>query len=135
MVYSEKQQSMDNREVNEVEQSHNGEELEESSSSTSAVVSTSTSGLTERLTEILVEEGDGDLLLQLSDRENNVMQWLQALDMQVMGACRADERLKPLLKMNVASGAAEDGLFSQLSQVLFPNLLYFNLHIICRIYA
>ncbi|XP_016451881.2 uncharacterized protein LOC107776493 [Nicotiana tabacum] len=120
MVYSEKQQSMDNREVNEVEQSHNGEELEESSSSTSAVVSTSTSGLTERLTEILVEEGDGDLLLQLSDRENNVMQWLQALDMQVMGACRADERLKPLLKMNVASGAAEDGLFSQLSQHFEP---------------
>ncbi len=74
-------------------------------------------GLTERLTDILVDEGDGDLLLQRSDREDRVMQWLQALDMQVMGACRVDERLKPLLKMNASNGIAEDRLLAHLSQV------------------
>lgn len=74
-------------------------------------------GLTERLANILVEDSDGDLLLQRSDREDRVLQWLQALDMQVMGACRADERLKPLLKLNASSGMAEDHLLAHLSQV------------------
>uniref|UniRef100_A0A2N9FET6 Uncharacterized protein n=1 Tax=Fagus sylvatica TaxID=28930 RepID=A0A2N9FET6_FAGSY len=73
-------------------------------------------GLTERLTNILVDEGDRDLLLQRSDHEDRVMQWLQALDMQVMGACRVDERLKPLLKMNASNGVAEDRLLVHLSQ-------------------
>ncbi|MED6135909.1 hypothetical protein PIB30_051108 [Stylosanthes scabra] len=79
------------------------------------------SGLTERLAEILVEEGDGDLLIQQSNREERLLQWLQALDMQVMGACRADERLKPLLKMNAACGVAEDHLLTQLSQHFEPS--------------
>lgn len=74
-------------------------------------------GLTERLTDIFVEENDGDLLLQQSDREDRVLQWLQALDMQVIGACRTDERLKPLLKVNVSNGVAEDRLLAHLSQV------------------
>ena len=56
-------------------------------------------GLTECLTDILVDEGDRDLLLQRSNRKDHVLQWLQVLDFQVMGACHADERLKPLLKM------------------------------------
>lgn len=73
-------------------------------------------GLADRLSEILVENGDGDLLLQQSERENHFLQWLQALDLQVMGACRVDERLKPLLKVNASSGAAEDRLLAQLSQ-------------------
>ncbi|OMO76140.1 hypothetical protein COLO4_25659 [Corchorus olitorius] len=73
-------------------------------------------GLTERLTDIFVEENDGDLLLQQSDREDRVLQWLQALDMQVIGACRTDERLKPLLKVNVSNGIAEDRLLAHLSQ-------------------
>ena len=73
--------------------------------------------LTERLTHMLVDDGDGDLLLQQSDREDWVIRWLQALDMQVMGACRADERLKPLLKMTTSSGIAEDHFLAQLSQV------------------
>ena len=77
----------------------------------------SEAGLTERLTDILVDQGDGDLLLQRNDREDRVLQWLQALDMQVMGACRADERLKPLLKLNASSGVAEDRLLAHLSQV------------------
>lgn len=49
--------------------------------------------------------------------ERNVLQWLLALDLQVMGACRVDERLKPLLKLNVSAGAAEDRLLAHLSQV------------------
>lgn len=49
--------------------------------------------------------------------EDRVLRWLQALDMQVMGACRGDERLKPLLKLNVSNGMAEDRLLAHLSQV------------------
>lgn len=74
-------------------------------------------GLTDRLADILVAEGGGDLLLQQSNCEDRLLQWLQALDMQTIGACRADERLKPLLKMNASCGVAEDHLLTQLSQV------------------
>lgn len=74
-------------------------------------------GLTERLNDIFVDENDGDLLLQQSNREDRVFQWLQALDMQLIGACRTDERLKPLLKVNVSNGVAEDRLLAHLSQV------------------
>lgn len=81
--------------------------------------STSEIGLTDRLTDVLVDGGDGDLLLQQNDREDRVLRWLQALDMQVMGACRADERLKPLLKTNASNGVAEDRLLAHLSQVCF----------------
>ncbi|KAK9168203.1 hypothetical protein Syun_000343 [Stephania yunnanensis] len=73
-------------------------------------------GLTDRLREILRNGGDGDLLLQQSDRDDNVLQWLQALDLQVMGACRADERLKPLLKLNISSAMGDDPLLVHLSQ-------------------
>ncbi|KAF6153502.1 hypothetical protein GIB67_027369 [Kingdonia uniflora] len=79
----------------------------------SSLDTTRSTGLTERLREIL---GDGDLLMQHNSLENNVLQWLQALDLQVIGACRADERLKPLLKLNVSSGVAEDHLLAHLSQ-------------------
>ncbi|KAE9615014.1 hypothetical protein Lalb_Chr04g0250791 [Lupinus albus] len=83
--------------------------------------STSEVRLTERLMDILVGEGDGDLLIQQTNREDRLLQWLQALDMQVMGACRADERLKPFLKMNSACGVAEDPLLTQLSQHFEPS--------------
>lgn len=73
--------------------------------------------LTDRLTEILDGDGDGDLLLEQSDGEDNVLPWLQALDMQVMGACRADERLKPLWKRSGSGGVADDALIAHLSQV------------------
>lgn len=106
-----------------------GQDFDDSSSSKSVeqsgAGSTSRSeiGLEERLTEIFVDEGDGDLLLQNSNREDMVLQWLQALDMQVMGACRSDERLKPLLKMNASNGVAEDSLLAHLSQVdRFPRI-------------
>lgn len=83
-------------------------------------------GLTERLTDIIVDEGDGDLLIQQTYCEDRLLQWLQALDMQVMGACRADERLKPLLKMNTVSGVSEDPLLTQLIQVSFVSRLWFD---------
>ncbi|GAV56795.1 hypothetical protein CFOL_v3_00337 [Cephalotus follicularis] len=95
------------------------------SSSTFSGVETSSgreSGLTERLTDFHVDgDGDGDLLLQRSGREDKLLQWLQALDMQFMGACRADERLKPLLKYNASSGVAEDRLLAHLSQHFEPS--------------
>ncbi|XP_044461765.1 uncharacterized protein LOC123193057 [Mangifera indica] len=121
MADSKKHDIVDNR----VDRS-NGDDYTDSSSISSTGDETSTVGsreigLTERLTDIFVEEGDGDLLLQRSDREDRVLQWLQALDMQVMGACRADERLKPLLKSNASSGIAEDRLLAHLSQNFEPS--------------
>ncbi|CAA0811114.1 Unknown protein [Striga hermonthica] len=80
-----------------------------------------TTSVTRRLTEIFLADGDGDLLLQSSDPESGFLQWFHALDMQVMGACRADERLKPLLKLNVAAGVAEDGLLAHLTQHFEPS--------------
>lgn len=84
-------------------------------------------GLADRLTDLFVGDGDDEVLMRRSAR-GTVVQWLQALDMQVMGACRADERLKPLLKVNVSSGVAEDRLLSHLSQVL----MYFNQFVLIR---
>lgn len=94
--------------------------------STKNCESSGSRNLTDRLSEIFVEEGDGDLLLQQSDRESNFLRWLQALDFQHIGACRIDERLKPLLKINVSAGVAEDCLLSHLSQVLFIFLIFLN---------
>lgn len=78
-------------------------------------------GLTERLRDAPRGESDGDLVIDRSDVENGVLQWLRALDLQVLGACRADERLKPLLKLNISTGPAEDTLISQLNQVSSNN--------------
>ncbi|XP_043720858.1 uncharacterized protein LOC122668328 isoform X2 [Telopea speciosissima] len=72
--------------------------------------------LTEMLRGIFGDEGDEDLLLQSTGRENGIIQWLQALDAQVMGGCRADERLKPLMKRNVSSGVTDDSLLAHISQ-------------------
>ncbi|KAG9453911.1 hypothetical protein H6P81_006815 [Aristolochia fimbriata] len=72
--------------------------------------------IAERLRNVLRGDGEGDLVLQENDGEDSIFLWLQALDLQVIGACRADERLKPLLKLNVSSGVAEDRLLAHLSQ-------------------
>ncbi|KAL0862354.1 hypothetical protein Bca101_041472 [Brassica carinata] len=64
----------------------------------------------------LTERGGRDFLLG----EDRVLRWLQALDMQVFGACRGDERLKPLLKLDVSNGVAEDRLLAHLSQHFEP---------------
>jgi len=74
-------------------------------------------GLTARLRDVLQDESDGDLLLDRRVVETGILPWLRALDLHVLGACRADERLKPLLKLNISNGAAEDMLLAQLSQV------------------
>lgn len=101
----------------------NGDDFDDSSSVDSATSAGEDGrartqvGLTERLTDIFVDERDGDLLIQQTNREDRFLQWLQALDLQVMGACRADERLKPLLKMSTSCGVAEDPLLAQLTQV------------------
>ncbi|GER43299.1 target of rapamycin complex 2 subunit MAPKAP1 [Striga asiatica] len=84
-------------------------------------VAASEPSVTRRLTEIFVADGDGDLLLQSTDPEGGFLQWFRALDMQVVGACRTDERLKPLLKLNVSAGVAEDGLLAHLSQHFEPS--------------
>uniref|UniRef100_A0A7N0TPI7 Uncharacterized protein n=2 Tax=Kalanchoe fedtschenkoi TaxID=63787 RepID=A0A7N0TPI7_KALFE len=78
-------------------------------------------GLTERLTGLLEGEGDGDLLIGTKDGGATVMQWLQALDLQVVGACRVDERLKPMLKSSAAGAAADDRLLAHLSQYFEPS--------------
>ncbi|KAI6668759.1 hypothetical protein NL676_007164 [Syzygium grande] len=70
-------------------------------------------GMAERLTDVFVGGGDEDLLIQRSDQEDRV---LQALDMQVVGACRADERLKPLLKSSGSSSATKDRLLAHFSR-------------------
>lgn len=104
----------DNRRIEEDSNQENHENVEDN-------VSSNGDGLTERLRNIFTrnenDDDDDDLLLQQNDREDNVLQWIQALDLQVMGACRADERLKPLLKLNVSGGGAEDHLLAHLSQV------------------
>lgn len=119
----EKQQSIGDREIDDQQKSSNDSST--ATASTDAVSGDSSTrrngngiGLADRLTNLFVGDGDNDddLLIQRST-QGTVMQWLQALDMQVMGACRADERLKPLLKLNVSSGVAEDRLLSHLSQV------------------
>ncbi|KAJ4720005.1 Flocculation protein [Melia azedarach] len=120
MSNTKKQETIDDR----ADQSNGDDYTDTSSVSSTGDVSNVGSreiGLTERLTDIFVDERDGDLLLQHSDREDRVLQWLQALDMQVMGACRADERLKPLLKSNASCGIAEDRLLAHLSQHFEPS--------------
>ncbi|KAL2539904.1 hypothetical protein Adt_00882 [Abeliophyllum distichum] len=124
MVNSEKQESRNNRQiedVNRVDQDTNGEDSIDDSSDATEISSVENPSLTQRLKEILVEDGDGDLLLQQSGRGDGFLRWLQALDMQVMGACRTDERLKPLLKLKFSAGAAEDCLLAHLSQHFEPS--------------
>ncbi|KAK4716978.1 hypothetical protein R3W88_015316 [Solanum pinnatisectum] len=98
-----KQQSMNNLEIDdEVENSNLQEELDDSSSEDALYDDVLSSGM-------------------FASGETNVLQWLLALDLQVMGACRVDERLKPLLKLNVSAGAAEYRLLAHLSQNFEPS--------------
>ncbi|KAG6436575.1 hypothetical protein SASPL_101476 [Salvia splendens] len=82
---------------------------------------TASPSFSRRLTDIFLEDGDDDLLLQRTDIGEGFMQWLGALNMQVMGACRADERLKPLLKLKISGGEAEDRLLAQLCEHFEPS--------------
>ncbi|XP_009791354.1 uncharacterized protein [Nicotiana sylvestris] len=104
--HSEKQQSMNNLEIDEVENSNRVEEFDDTSSSSSE----------DNFSYDSVSSGG-----ECTSGETDVVQWLLALDLQVMGACRVDERLKPLLKLNVSTDAAEDRLLAYLSQNFEPS--------------
>lgn len=95
------------------------------SSSGAETPATGNRSISRRLTDIFLGDGDEDLLLQRSDVGDGSLQWLEALEMQVMGACRADERLKPLLKLNISGGEADDRLLAQLCEVRIGNRLGF----------
>ncbi|KAL7588555.1 hypothetical protein Lser_V15G36159 [Lactuca serriola] len=132
MNNSGKQQSFSDRQVDDQQQSN--DDLSPVSDGTGEVSLAAASGdsltrrngnnigLAARLTDLFAGDGDRDidLLMQRNTQEGTVVQWLEALDMQVLGACRADERLKPLLKLNVSS-EAEDRLLSHLSQHFEPS--------------
>ncbi|KAH6777830.1 hypothetical protein C2S52_006832 [Perilla frutescens var. hirtella] len=125
MANSDKQQSAEEPRIDDLDRadqvSAGGDGSVDVSSSGGETSASTNRSVTRRLTEILVEDRDSDLLLQRSEREDGVIQWLRALDLQVMGACRVDERLKPLLKLNASSGVADDGLLAHLSQHFEPS--------------
>ncbi|GFP86306.1 hypothetical protein PHJA_000774400 [Phtheirospermum japonicum] len=125
MANSEEQQSANGGRIDDVDRadqiSDGGDSVNVSAEGAAETSETASQSVTRRLTEIFVADGDVDLLLQRSDRDGGFLRWLRALDMQVMGACRADERLKPLLKLNVSAGVAEDGLLAHLSQHFEPS--------------
>lgn len=50
-------------------------------------------------------------------KDEGALQWMQSLEFQAMGACRTDERLKPLLRWNVSCGGAESQILAHLGQV------------------
>ncbi|XP_051122871.1 uncharacterized protein LOC127245835 [Andrographis paniculata] len=123
MSNSEKRQSEDGRPVDDADPSGRASSGDDSANVPSCGGGTSVSAgqsVARRLTEIIVENEDADLLLQRNGGEDGVLKWIRALDMQVMGACRADERLKPLLKLNVAAGVADDRLIAHLNQHFEP---------------
>lgn len=105
------------------------------SSETSGLVQrseTAAGGLGESFADAPAVGGDGDLFLACDELERGVLQWLRALDLHVIGACRVDERLKPLFKLNISSGIAEDRLVAQLSQVDYrPRLSYLSEFLAC----
>ncbi|KAJ0729767.1 hypothetical protein HanOQP8_Chr07g0263931 [Helianthus annuus] len=118
----DKQQSVNDRDVDENQKLIEDSSLDAVSGDFSTRRNGDGVGIAARLTDLLAgdngNDDDDDLLIQ-----RMVMQWLQALDLHVIGACRADERLKPLLKVNVSSGVAEDRLLSHLSQHFEPSEL------------
>ncbi|KAJ0551475.1 hypothetical protein HanHA300_Chr07g0257541 [Helianthus annuus] len=118
----DKQQSVNDRDVDENQKLIEDSSLDAVSGDFSTRRNGNGIGIAARLTDLLAgdngNDDDDDLLIQ-----RMVMQWLQALDLHVIGACRADERLKPLLKVNVSSGVAEDRLLSRLSQHFEPSEL------------
>ncbi|KAL2558066.1 hypothetical protein Fot_02805 [Forsythia ovata] len=116
MVDSEKQVFANDCKIDDVDSLEQNSSEGESSSHTSSGDEVSAAGnpsIWGRLREVRVEDGE--------DREEGVLHWLLSLDKQVVGACRSDERLKPLLKLNVYTGAAEDRLLAHLSQHFEPS--------------
>ncbi|KAL2650354.1 hypothetical protein R1flu_018482 [Riccia fluitans] len=50
------------------------------------------------------------------NRDSGALRWVQALELQGTGACRADERLRPLLRWNVSCVGADGRLLVQFGQ-------------------
>ncbi|KAK6164336.1 hypothetical protein DH2020_001200 [Rehmannia glutinosa] len=91
MVNSEKRQFTNDQWTDDVNQTSGDDKSVNVSLSGVEAPASASSSITRRLTGFFLEDGDEDLLLQRNDRENDVLQWMGALDMRVMGACRADE--------------------------------------------
>ncbi|CAI9091641.1 OLC1v1026714C1 [Oldenlandia corymbosa var. corymbosa] len=132
MVNPENHQSGNDRKIDEgedrIEQSNGADYPEDSTSaahSSSNVLRTSSiqnsSNSRGGSSDFEARREHENMLQEQSDRLDNLVLWLRALDVQVIGACRADERLKPLLKINAFTGAAEDRLLSHLSQHFDPS--------------
>lgn len=61
---------------------------------------------------------------QLGTAPEDSLKWLQALDLQVVGACRTDERLQLLLRWNVLCFGSDGKLLAHLDQVLIHQPYY-----------
>lgn len=116
MVKSGNHQFTDDRFIDAADPNSDGEESVDVSSNSMESPATANPTISRR-TDVFREDGDEDLLIHRSVIGDIFLHWLGALDMQVMGACRADERLKPLLKLNISTGEAEDRLLAQLCEV------------------
>ncbi|KAL3701333.1 hypothetical protein R1sor_019355 [Riccia sorocarpa] len=70
------------------------------------------------LQEAVTDSGDGFGPESSEDlnRESGALRWVQALELQGTGACRADERLRPLLRWNVSCVGADGRLLVQFGQ-------------------
>ncbi|CAI9774866.1 unnamed protein product [Fraxinus pennsylvanica] len=114
MANSEKQLFADECQIDDVDNlDQNSSDEASSSQSVDEASAAGNPSVRGRSREVRVEDGE--------DREDGVLHWLLSPDKHVMGACRADERLKPLLKLNVSNGAAEDRLLAHLSQHFEPS--------------
>ncbi|KAL6959396.1 hypothetical protein U1Q18_039546 [Sarracenia purpurea var. burkii] len=109
MVNSKKQRSVDDRDIKRMDLAGrtNRDGFDDSTSSVELSANSGGSndgvGSGGGLTEILSEEGVGDLLCLCSFSR-----------LRIYGACRADERLKPFMKLNVSSGGVEYHLLAHL---------------------
>lgn len=121
MVKSGNHQFTDDRFNDAADSNSDGEESVDVSSNSIESPATANPTTSRRLMDVFVEDGDEDLLIHRSFIGDGFLQWFGALDMQMMGACRADERLKPLLKLNISTGEAEDRLLAQLCEVRMKN--------------
>lgn len=71
------------------------------------------------LSDILTGRRELDMVMRQADREDGSLRWLQALDLQVLGACRTDERRNPFLGWNTPCLGSDDQLLAHLGQVFY----------------
>lgn len=63
--------------------------------------------------------------------DEGFLQWMQALEFQAIGACRTDERLRPLLCWNVSCCGADGQLLSHLGQYFKAQELAMLIRCLC----